>query len=151
MVGIFFQALSHWHLVVPYGDRSGLTLTQVKAWCLTAPKHYLDQCWLIMKCVVWYSLEGNFSRSAHKFSPSHVFGDCTLKDIGTFPRVQWVNVLFVICGRRWWLVMTSWVTWEVPRPRVWWGYRCGPESSGETLDNRHVSQALLLIYQTGSA
>ena len=28
-------------------QRSGSTLAQVVAWCLTAPSHYLNQCWLI--------------------------------------------------------------------------------------------------------
>ena len=27
---------------------SGSTLVQVMAWCLTAPSHYLNQCWLII-------------------------------------------------------------------------------------------------------
>ena len=31
--------------------RSGSTLTQVMAWCLTAPSHYLNQCWLIISKV----------------------------------------------------------------------------------------------------
>ena len=30
-----------WHI-------SGLTLAQVMAWCLMAPSHYLNQCWLII-------------------------------------------------------------------------------------------------------
>ena len=31
--------------------RSGSTLAQVMAWCLTAPSHYLNQCWLIISKV----------------------------------------------------------------------------------------------------
>ena len=34
--------------------RSGLTLSQVMACCLTAPSHYLNHCWLIVKCVLWH-------------------------------------------------------------------------------------------------
>ena len=41
--------------------RSGSTLAQVMACCLTAPSHYLNQCWLISK-VQWHSPEGNFAR-----------------------------------------------------------------------------------------
>ena len=41
-----------------------LTLVQVMAWCLMAPSHYLDQCWLIIKGVLWHSPECNFTRSA---------------------------------------------------------------------------------------
>ena len=31
--------------------RYGSTLAQVMAWCLTAPSHYLNQCWLIISKV----------------------------------------------------------------------------------------------------
>ena len=42
--------------------RSGSTLTQVMACCLTAPSHYLNQCWLIIRKVFWHSSHGNFIR-----------------------------------------------------------------------------------------
>ena len=42
--------------------RSGSTLAQVMACCLTAPSHYLNQCWLIISKVFWHSSEGNFLR-----------------------------------------------------------------------------------------
>ena len=34
-----------------WGHRSGSTLAQVMACCLTAPSHYLNQCWLIISKV----------------------------------------------------------------------------------------------------
>ena len=34
-------------------QRSGSTLAQVMACCLTAPSHYLNQCWLIISEVQW--------------------------------------------------------------------------------------------------
>ena len=34
---------------------SGLTLAQVMACCLTAPSHYLNQCWLIVREIQWHS------------------------------------------------------------------------------------------------
>ena len=37
--------------------RSWSTLVQVMACCLTAPSHYLDQCWLITSNVMWHSSE----------------------------------------------------------------------------------------------
>ena len=40
--------------------RSGSTLAQVMACCLTAPSHYLNQYWLIISKVLWHSSEGNF-------------------------------------------------------------------------------------------
>ena len=49
-------SLTHCGLVTPYGDkRSGSTLAQVTACCLTAPSHYLNQCWLIISKVLWHS------------------------------------------------------------------------------------------------
>ena len=38
--------LTHCGLVMPYDDKSGSILAQVMAWCLMAPSHYLNQCWL---------------------------------------------------------------------------------------------------------
>ena len=37
--------------------RSGSILTQVMACCLTAPSHYLNQCWLVINKVLWHSSE----------------------------------------------------------------------------------------------
>ena len=42
--------------------RSGSTLAQAMACCLTAPSHYLNQCWLIISEVQWHSYQGNFTR-----------------------------------------------------------------------------------------
>ena len=42
-------------------QRTGSTLAQVMACCLTAPSHYLNQCWLIISKVMWLSCEGNFT------------------------------------------------------------------------------------------
>ena len=41
--------------------RSGSTLAQVMACCLTAPSHYLNQCWLIISEVLWHSLSSQFN------------------------------------------------------------------------------------------
>ena len=45
-------------------QRSRSTLAQVMACCLTAPSHYLNQCWLIISEVQWHSYWGNFTRDA---------------------------------------------------------------------------------------
>ena len=42
-------SVTHCGLVMSYGDRSGPTLAQIMDCCLTAPSHYLSQCWLIIK------------------------------------------------------------------------------------------------------
>ena len=41
--------------------KSGSTLAQVKACCLTAPSHYLIQCWLIISKDQWHWFVGNFT------------------------------------------------------------------------------------------
>ena len=43
------------------------TLVQIMACCLTAPKHYLNQCWLIISEVLWHSdsPDGSFSGNAY--------------------------------------------------------------------------------------
>ena len=38
------------------------TLAQVMACCLTAPSHYLNQCWLIISKIQLHSSDGNFAR-----------------------------------------------------------------------------------------
>ena len=45
-------------------QKTGSTLAQVMACCLTAPSHYLNQCWLIISEVQWHSYQGNFTRDA---------------------------------------------------------------------------------------
>ena len=52
--------------------RFGSTLAQVLAWCLTAPSHYLNQCWLIISNVQWHSSEGNFTRG----TPAIIHQNC---------------------------------------------------------------------------
>ena len=49
------------------GSRS--TLVQRMACCLMAPSHYLNQCWLIITKVQWYSSEGNFTWDITATSP----------------------------------------------------------------------------------
>ena len=57
-----FNELTHCGLATPYGKRSGSTLAHVMVCCLTAPSHYLNQCWLIISKVLWHSSEGIIMR-----------------------------------------------------------------------------------------
>ena len=43
--------------------RSRSTLAQVMACCLTAPSHYLNQCWLMISEVLWHSPDNNFTEN----------------------------------------------------------------------------------------
>ena len=61
------------YIYIPY--KFGSILDQVMICCLTAPSHYLKQCWLVIRGVMWYSPESNFTRSAHALNLYHVWGD----------------------------------------------------------------------------
>ena len=45
-------------------QKSGSTLAQVMASCLTAPSHYLNQCWLFISKVLWHTIDSNFTSNA---------------------------------------------------------------------------------------
>ena len=53
---------SLWPSDAIWRQRSGSTLVQIMACCLTAPSHYLNQCWLIISKVQWHPSESNFTR-----------------------------------------------------------------------------------------
>ena len=65
---------SEWHGVFKgpvdgkWRQRYGSTLAQVMACCLTAPSHYLNQCWFTISEVHWYSFEYNFTRDTSAIS-----------------------------------------------------------------------------------
>ena len=63
LVWIVFNRYKEINLLCPCDDiwwhRPQLTLVQLMAWCLMAPSHYLTQCWLTMKEIIWYLFEGN--------------------------------------------------------------------------------------------
>ena len=44
--------------------KSGSTLAQVMACCLTASSHYLNQCWFLIGEILWHSSQSNFRVSA---------------------------------------------------------------------------------------
>ena len=62
----FFNSL--WPSDTIWQHKSGSTLAQVMACCLTAQSHYLKQCWLIISKVKWHSSECNFRRDASAIS-----------------------------------------------------------------------------------
>ena len=57
----YTNPLIWWH-------RSGSALALVMAWYLTAPSHYLNQCWLIIRCVLWHLPEISFTRNADELN-----------------------------------------------------------------------------------
>ena len=73
--------------------RSGSTLAQVMACCLTTPSHYLNQCWLIISKVQWHSLECNFTRDISAISHWNWLENYLSKILVKSSRGQWVNIL----------------------------------------------------------
>ena len=59
LVYLLFKSL--WPSDAIWRKGSMSTLVQVMAWCLTAPSHYLNQCWLIITKIQWCSSESNFA------------------------------------------------------------------------------------------
>ena len=80
--------------------KSESTLTQVLAYCLTAPSHYLNQCWLTINKVLWHLFQATsnvflyprFISYTHDINPQVVFEIYTFKITATSPREQWDKV-----------------------------------------------------------
>ena len=73
--------------------RSWSTLIQVMAYCLIAPSHYLNQCWLTIKEILWHPFHGNVYLNTQVINPKVMFEIYTFEITATSPRVQWVTLL----------------------------------------------------------
>ena len=82
---------SLWPSDAIWQQRSGSTLTQVMACCLTAPSHYLNSCWQIISEVQWHSHKRNFTRNVSTINHYNPFENYISKISFKFPRGQWVN------------------------------------------------------------
>ena len=60
-IGMTGLVNSLWPSDTIWRHKSGSTLAQVMACCLTAPSHYLNQCWLVINKVQWHPSESNFT------------------------------------------------------------------------------------------
>ena len=78
----------------------GSTLAQVMACCLRASSLYLNQCWLVIKGVLWCSPESIFTINTHELNSQHVSGNYIFEITTTSPRGQWVNQIGLLmrCG-----------------------------------------------------
>ena len=85
---------SLWPCDTIWQHKSGSTLAQVMAWCLTAPSHYLNQCWPLINEILWHSSESNCTASAQVINLYHKFKNHTFKIIAY--RGQWVKGDFII-------------------------------------------------------
>ena len=85
MVAILFGLSMLW----PCGMAS--TFAQVMADFLTAPSHYLNQCWLIIKDGLWHLPEDNFSGYIPDIYCWYEFENYQFKITATSPMDKWVN------------------------------------------------------------
>ena len=80
---------------------SGSTLAQVMAWYLTAPSHYLNQCWLIMIEVMWHLPENKLLfyarivKITHFRLLPHLPGASELKHWNLIDKVQFNFKMFI--------------------------------------------------------
>ena len=83
---------------IAYGDIDHVDVGQhwFRQWLVTWPSHYLNLCWLIIKCVVWHSSESNFT-SAQVTILYNEFENHTFKII-TFSGTKELMKL-----NRWWV------------------------------------------------
>ena len=81
---------SLWHSYAIWRHKSGSTLLQVMAWCLTAPSHSPNLCWLINITT---------QRHSRRVIPQQSITKKTLKISFKFTRgpIQWVNECCGIC------------------------------------------------------
>ena len=70
------------------------TLAQVMACCLTAPSHYLNQCWLIITKVQSHSSGNHFTKDTSAINHWNQFENYLTKFSFKSPRGQWVKIFF---------------------------------------------------------
>ena len=83
-----------------WGHRTWSTLAQVMACCLTAPSHYLNQCWLFISKVQSHSSGNHFTKDTSANNHWNQFENYLSKFSFKSPRGQWVN----------W-ALTCWALW----------------------------------------
>ena len=83
---------SLWPSYVIWRHRSGSTLAQVMVCCLTAPSHYLNQCWHVISKVLRHSSEGIIMRRSEDTNQWNKIENSIFRIAFGSPRGQWVNV-----------------------------------------------------------
>ena len=63
---------------------------------LTAPRHYPNQCWLLISEALWHSSESSFTTRIQATILCQKFGNNTFKITATSPRDQWVDFTSLI-------------------------------------------------------
>ena len=66
-------------------------VVRVMTCCLTAPSHYLNQCWLTVNEVLWHLFHCNVYLNAQNIYQQAVFEIYTFEITTTSPREHWVK------------------------------------------------------------
>ena len=82
---------SLWPSDAIWRQRSGSRLAQVMACCLTAPSHHPNQCWLIIRKVLWYSSEDIMMRRFEDANQQSKLENYIFKITLRSLRGQWVK------------------------------------------------------------
>ena len=100
---IWARINSLWPSDTILGHISGSTLAQVMSWCHQAPRYYLNQCWLIIRGLLWHSPESHF-RAAQTPLLYKGFENYTLRITATSPRSNKLTFLVLRweCSQRTW-------------------------------------------------
>ena len=78
-------------------QRTESILAQVMACCLTAPSHYLNQCWLIIDKVLWHSSQDIIMRRSQNNNRYNNIENYIFRITLRSPRGQWINRDVVAC------------------------------------------------------
>ena len=108
---------SLWPSDVIWRNRSGSTLVQIMACCLTAPSHYLNQCWLFVselqatsrwQAIIWTNLWSHLASPGHNELNvriieifQHVFASCHMPSF-TVSAEDLVIFTLHLCDTFWW-------------------------------------------------
>ena len=79
-----------------YGTRS--ILAQVMTCCLTAPSHHLNQCWLIIREVLWHWAGCIIIRRFKESDQLNEIENCSFEMASRSPRGQWLKLLIFSDG-----------------------------------------------------
>ena len=73
------------------------------AWCLAAPSHYLNQCWLMISEVLWHSPDSNFTENTQDICRWNGFEVYLFETVVKSARGQWVKSLRSVTHMSLWL------------------------------------------------
>ena len=88
---------SFWPSDIIRWHRYGSTLAQVMAWCLMAPSHYLNQCWLIVSTDQWRLSKCNFPRDTPAINHENRLQFAWIKVLSNLPKPMswyWFDAVF---------------------------------------------------------